>query len=87
MSWSISFIGKPENVAKALNEHSDKLDGQSKLEYINALPNIIGIVSENFGNQDQLLKVTASGHGYAVNGEQKQRQCSVNVEVFYSVLV
>lgn len=48
MSWSISFIGKPENVAKALNEHSDKLDGQSKLEYINALPNIIGIVAENF---------------------------------------
>jgi len=87
MSWSITFIGKPENVANALSEHSAKLDGQSKVEYDSALPHITGLVKENFGNQDQLVKVTANGHGYATNGEQKQRQCTASVEVFYAVLV
>lgn len=87
MSWSVSFIGKSENVIKALEAESEKLSGQSKIEYDGALPHLVGLVKENFGMVNQLFKVNASGHGYASNGEQINRQCTVNVEVFYSVLV
>ena len=87
MSWSISFIGTPEKVANALQEQSEKLSGQSKVEYDSALPSLVGLVKENFGNQNQLLKVNASGHGTATNGEQTNRQCTASIEVFYSVIL
>lgn len=87
MSWSITFIGKSENVVKALEEQSTFLDGQTKVEYDSALPHMVGLVKENFGNGDQVMKITASGHGYAIDGEQRQRYCAVNVEPVYSIIV
>lgn len=88
MSWSISLIGTPEKVAIALQEQSEKLTGQSKIEYDSVLPSLVGIAKENFGNHaTQLLKVEASGHGTATNGEQTQRQCIVNISSFYSQIL
>ena len=82
MSWVITFIGNTENVVNALGEHSTKPEGQSKLEYDSALPYLIGLVKENFGNQIQVVKVNVSGYGYAANGEQKQRCCTAFIEAF-----
>lgn len=88
MSWSINFIGKPENVATALNEHSKKLSDQSKVEYDSALPHLVGLVKENFNkNADMLVKVTASGHGYATGEEQIDRYCTATVEGVYGTIV
>lgn len=87
MSWSITFIGKPENVAKALEEQSAKLEGQSKVEYDSALPHFVALVKENFGDTPPMIKINASGHGYASGGEQKQRQCVVSVELWYGTIV
>lgn len=87
MSWSINFIGKPENVAKALEDQSEKLDGQSKVEYDSVLPHLVGIVKENFAPIQTMLKLVASGHGYASDGEQKQRQCTVSLEIWYGTIV
>ena len=87
MSWSICFIGKPENVVTALEEQSKKMDGQSKVEYDAALPHFAALVKENFGNRQAILKITASGHGYAVNEEQQNRQCTVNIETLWGTLV
>ena len=91
MSWSIAFIGKPDKVVEALEAQSAKFDGQSKVEYDSVLPHLTGIMKENFGTDNAILKVTASGHGYAekVNDElvQKQRQCVAAVEIFYATLV
>lgn len=88
MSWSITFIGKPENVANALEQYSEKLSGQSKIEYDSALPHFIALTKENFGSIPQVLKITASGHGQAgSDGEQIQRQCIVSIELFYGTLV
>lgn len=87
MSWSITFIGKPENVAKALQDQSAKLEGQSKVEYDGALPHFIGLINENFGDNPPMLKINASGHGYAVNGEQKNRQCTCAIELWYGTIV
>jgi hypothetical protein len=87
MSWSIQFIGKPENIAKALEDYSGKLSGQSKVEYDSALPHLVGLVKENFGENPPLLKLEASGHGSVVNGEQKQRNLTVNLLSFYGNFV
>lgn len=87
MSWSITFIGKPENVAVALAKQSEKMDGQSKVEYDAALPHFVALVKENFGDNTPIVKINANGHGYAVNGEQKQRQCSVSIELIYGIMV
>lgn len=66
MSWSVIFIGKPGNVSKALNENSEKLSGQSKIEYDSALPHMDALVKENFNAKEEhtpVVKITASGHG------------------------
>lgn len=87
MSWSVTFIGKPENVATALEQQSEKMDGQSKVEYDAALPHFVALVKENFGANPPVVKIAASGHGYAENGEQKNRQCAVNIELIYGTIV
>ena len=88
MSWSITLIGKPENVSVALDEYASRMtDGQSKIEFESALPHMKGIVNENFGQYPPLIKLSASGYGYSENGEQKQRQLAVSVELIYDALV
>jgi hypothetical protein len=90
MSWSITIIGHPANVATALTAQSEKLDGQSKVEFDSALPHMVALVNENFnseGLQQPVIKLAASGHGYAANGEQKQRSFTATIEPFYATLV
>lgn len=87
MSWSISFIGKPEKVVEALEAHSSKLDGYSKVEYDKALPHMVGIVKENFGNEGELVKCTASGHGYIVNNVPQQGHLNCEITSIYGILV
>jgi hypothetical protein len=87
MSWSITLIGKPENIATALTAQSEKFDGQTKIEFDAALPHLVGLVSQNFANITPVLKLEASGHGYATNGEQVQRTCLVKIESLYGQLV
>jgi hypothetical protein len=87
MSWSITFIGKPENVTKALEAESEKLSGQSRIEYDSALPHLVSLVKENFGDNTPVVKIAANGHGYAVNDEQKSRQLSASIELIYGTVV
>lgn len=88
MSWSIQIIGKPENIIPALEEQSKSMtDVQSKLEFDSALPHLVGICKENFGNENCLMKLSASGHGYSKDGEQKQRQLIVTAEMIWGKLV
>ena len=95
MSWSVSFIGKPANVVQALEAHSEKIvnNDQSKLEYDEAKPHLIGLVQQNFvtpgasGHKEPIIKLTASGSGYTKDGEQVQRSCTALIEGFYSELV
>lgn len=87
MSWSIQLIGKSENVADALLKESEKVSGQSKVEFDTALPHLIALVKENFGNPASLLKITANGHGYAVGDEQRNRNLNVTIENIYGTIV
>lgn len=89
MSWSIGLIGTPEKVIAALNAHSETLSGPSKTEFDAALPNIVGIVGQNFDKDgvQVVVKLTANGHGWAVNDELKNCTCQVNVERFYGTVL
>jgi hypothetical protein len=88
MSWSVQFIGTPENIVKALEDHSTKIDGYSKQEYDEALPYMVGLVKQNFNtSQDVMLRVNASGHAYSVGGEKQLGSCQVAIEQLYGVLV
>lgn len=89
MSWSITLIGHPENVAAALTAQSEKMEGQSKVEYDAAVPHLVALVQNNFyvGGPTPVIKLAASGYGYAENGVQKQRQLTASIEVSYATLV
>lgn len=83
MSWSFVFIGKPENIVTALEQQSEKMEGQSKIEYDAAMPHFVALVKENFAASAPMLKITASGHGH----EASYRQCIVNIEYIYGTIV
>jgi hypothetical protein len=92
MSWSVSFIGKPENVVVALEQERHRMDGQSKVEYEAAWQSLATLVRENFGSQEEgypepVVKLEASGHGYSRDGEQLQRGLTVKLEPCYTKLV
>lgn len=89
MSWSISFIGRPEKVVEALEGYVAKtgISGPSKEEYEKALPLMVGIVQQNFGNEGELVQVSASGSGTYVGGEPKNSRCNVKIDNIWGVLV
>ncbi|MDR3551206.1 MAG: hypothetical protein P4L31_07370 [Candidatus Babeliales bacterium] len=78
MSWSINYIGSPENVSAALDKHSDEITGQSKAEYDAALPHIKAFDSQNTNvNYPIAIKVDANGHGDTAGNN------AVNVTIGY----
>lgn len=91
MSWSISLVGKPENIVKALEEESPKLTGQCKLEYDEALPHLVGLVKQNFQNDpaSRLLdmELEASGSGWAKGDTQVSRTCTAKIGIFQKRVV
>ena len=87
MSWQVQFIGSPENVAKALEAESLRLSDQSKEEFDAALPHMVGLVKENFSPSPIMVKLTALGHGYSVDGEAKDRLFSITLERMYGTIV
>lgn len=86
MSWSVTFIGKPENVSKALNAQSEQLMGFSKEEFDAALPHLDGLVKQNFNsNADNgpVIKLVASGHGQ----KDSYGYCVCSIESLGGVIV
>lgn len=94
MSWSVRLIGKPENVAQAVESYGDKLDGQSKLEFEDSAPHLAALVRENFvadglgpGYVLPTILLEASGTGSSRNGSQVSRNCTVKIEPIYATPV
>ena len=84
MSWSVQYVGKAEKVIEALQAQSEKMSGESKVEFDTALPHLIALVNENFGF-GYAIKLLASGHGSM--GEKPSRQLTVSIELIYGLLV
>jgi hypothetical protein len=92
MSWSVCLVGKPDAVVRALEAHSEQQSGQSRVEYDDAKPHLIGLVKQNFrkeasGYQEPLIKLNASGSGYAAGDQQLQRSLTVTIEPVYGTFV
>jgi hypothetical protein len=91
MSWSVSFLGKPEAVAKALDEYSEKLGGQSRVEYDAAKPHLMALVKQNFASPPYvapLIDLEASGSGTGgPEGRQLQRSLQVKIATQYKTVV
>ncbi len=97
MSWSINLMGKPEDVARALQAQSETLSGQSKAEFDDALPHLMALVRQNFVDAEHchypapFLYIEASGSGSARRtgdvDRQVERSCSVKIGRHYSTLV
>lgn len=99
MSWSVNYLGKASLVAKALEDQSANLSGQSKIEFDDAKPHLIALVNQNFtqdGNPDALVRLSASGHGTASSNagtgeteevKQLTRNCVVSLERLYSTVL
>jgi hypothetical protein len=78
MSWSIYKQGTPEEVIIALKEQSNTLSDQSKEEYDQALPHLIGLVSENIGGE---INLSAYGHGVKnADGVYCDKNCQVDIK-------
>jgi len=77
MSWNFRKTGTPEEVVKALEEHSNTISDQSKEEYDSALPHLVALVKENIGGT---LDVNAYGHGVK-NPDTSfvDKSCQVNI--------
>jgi hypothetical protein len=91
MSWSFSAIGTPDKIAEAIEAESEKLAGQSKLEFDEAKPHLVGLVKQNFakdpGYSPPVMNFSASGSGSARGDEQIHRSCSVKIESMYTKLL
>ena len=81
MSFSVNFIGHPENVKTALLKHSETLIGSSKEEYDTALPNIINLVDLNYNKKyTPTIRVSVNGHGYKTSaGTDDYNNVSVTI--------
>lgn len=92
MSWSLRLIGKPDAVAAALEKYSEGLTGQSKVEYDDAKPHLVGLVHQHFAEPGTsyvlpILDLEASGSGSAKDGKQMQRTCCVSLKTMWGTLV
>lgn len=87
MSWSINFIGTSENVIKALEENSEKLNGVSKEEYEEVLPHLVGLVKQNYNTPSPYpIKIDASGHGFK-DANNDYKNCTVSIMSLGGTLV
>lgn len=85
MSWSVSFVGKPEKVAEAVEQYGGTLSGQSKEEYEAAAPHMAALARQNFAEvADVLVQLSASGSGYSKDGKMVNQSCAVELKTSYT---
>jgi hypothetical protein len=83
MSWSFSSKGTPDVVAKAAEDYGATLSGQSKLEFDEALPHMVGLIRQTFESRPDrkapTIQVNAFGSGSAQGDQQLERSCSFTI--------
>lgn len=93
MSWSISALGKPEDICGEMLRYLGTLNGQSANEFHDAMPYLQGLLRQNFvteagGGLSPLIRLDANGSGSAdASGNQLRRQCNVTIKPEFTKLV
>jgi isoaspartyl peptidase/L-asparaginase-like protein (Ntn-hydrolase superfamily) len=89
MSFSVTYIGKPDAIKRALAKESERLTEQSKEEFDAVRPAIEAVLDQNVG-QTGVLKVEANGHAsFTGTGDERVKtfgNCTVKIEPIYGVL-
>jgi hypothetical protein len=82
MSFSVSFVGKPDALKRALASESERLTGQSKEEFDAVKPAIETILDQNMniGGDPSVFRVDANGHANFKDGVKQYGNCVVNVQ-------
>lgn len=82
MSFSVSFVGKPDALKRALAAESERLTGQSKEEFDAVKPAIETILDQNvnLGGDPSVFRVDANGHANFKDGVKQYGNCVVNVQ-------
>lgn len=85
MSFSVTFIGKPEAIKRALIDYSGKMSGQSKEEFDTVLPALEMILDQNVNNG--VVKLDANGHATFTDSIKTYGNCNASVTVLGQVAV
>ena len=80
MSWSISAVGTPEGVSKRLDAYVEELSGESKDEFIEAMPYLKGLVMQMV---KQNVRLSANGYASFSGGSKSYANIGVTIEPFY----
>lgn len=81
MSWSVSLLGSPEGVGKELDAIGEGMAaGQSKDEYMEALPHLKGLVALAVGTS---ISLSANGHATITNGVKTYGSVQVTLTTQY----
>ena len=78
MSFSVSFVGKPEAIKLKLVEESERLTSQSKEEFDAVKPALEIILDQQVG--DNVVSLNAYGHASFSNGIKTFGACSVDIK-------
>ena len=77
MSFSVTFVGKPDAIKRKLAEESARLTDQSKAEFDAVKPALDTILDQQVGNG--AVHLSANGHASFTNGVKTRGSCSVTV--------
>lgn len=78
MSFSVTFVGKPEAIKRKLVEESARLTGQSKTEFDAVCPALETILDQQVGNG--AVHLSANGHATFTDGVKTYGNCNVEVK-------
>lgn len=87
MSYSISLIGSPDKIAEALNNKSVEFQGQTKIEFDEILPHLVGLLNQNASSFKMLMKLEASGHAYTDNDGKLYKSCQVSINFIHGEII
>lgn len=79
MSFSVSFVGKPDAIKRKLAAESERLTGQSKAEFDAVRPALETILDQNVG--DGVVQLNANGHASFTNDIKNYGNCNVEIRM------
>lgn len=79
MSFSVTYIGRPDAIKRRLATHSEELTGQSKEEFDAVLPSMNRILDQNVGGS--ALRLEANGHASFADGKKTYGACQVSISI------
>lgn len=84
MSFSVTFIGKPDAIKRKLAEESARLTDQSKIEFDAVKPALDTILDQQVGNG--VVHLNANGHASFTDGVKTYGNCQIEVRALNAQL-